>query len=397
MKDRFFPLKRWYRPCPICGIKEIGIVFENRLAPINGLDLGYQVIHCKSCNFTFTDGLAPVEEYDAYYHTLSKYDVAPSIQVISAVDRKRAEQAVEFCCPYLSKAAFIADLRCGSGILLDAFRRAGWMCLVGLDPAPAAPEQAKRLFGLDNVKSGTLEEAPAHLPMTDLDLVCLTGVLEHLPRLREDLDRLTSCLNSNTMLLVEVPALERFCRPPFEPFGEFSLEHIQFFSANSLTRLLAIFGYYPIELTILDLPVGYTDSLIGLFVRKRPNQVSGSMSITESGNIFDYVHKSEELISSIIEKIIGYPAERFVIYGAGSHTARLLPRLLDAGLGSKLIGLVDKNPNLHGKKLGMLLIQPPEVLSEYPDATILISSFRSQMIIADELRCRFSNPLLLLY
>ena len=99
---------------------------------------------------------------------------------------------------------------------------------------------------------------------------------------------------------------------------------------------------------------------------------------------------------AILERIAACPAKTLVIYGAGSHTARLLPRLLEAGE-SRLAGLVDSNPNLHGKQLGPLLIEAPEALVRYPDATIVVSSFRTQQAISDALRTSRPNPVLTLY
>jgi hypothetical protein len=58
---------------------------------------------------------------------------------------------------------------------------------------------------------------------------------------------------------------------------------------------------------------------------------------------------------------------------------------------------VDSNPNLCGKHLGPLLIEAPEALDRHPDATIVVSSFRSQHAISDMLRASRSNLVLTLY
>ena len=97
-----------------------------------------------------------------------------------------------------------------------------------------------------------------------------------------------------------------------------------------------------------------------------------------------------------LARIAACPAEDLVIYGAGSHTARLLPRLQAAGE-RRLAGLVDSNPNLCGKRLGPLCIEVPEALDRYPHATIVVSSFRSQQPICDALQATYSNRVLALY
>lgn len=388
-------MTRSSRPCPVCESTIAEAVYDNRVSAIDGLNLGYRVALCTRCGFVFADRLASPHTYDLYYRTLSKYDVIADVGAVSAIDRRRAEIAVAMCAPYLPTEAHVADLGCGAGVLLDAFCRAGWKNLSGLDPAPAASEQARRLFGLEGVKTGTLADAPKLLPLANLDFVCLTGVLEHLPCLREDLLCLTSTLSQDAKLLLEVPALERFNRAPREPFGEFSLEHIQFFSATSLTGLLATAGYSPVALQIVDLPAGHCDSLLGLFARTGKHAVASLPA--ESGDISSYVRSSEADMQEVIQRVLACPAERLVIYGAGSHTTRLLPRLLDAGLARTLLAVLDSNPNLLGKSLGPLIVESPESLAKYPDATVIISSFRSQEEIAAALSCRFANPLLRLY
>lgn len=384
----------WRRPCPVCGTDDGYLIFDNCLSPLHGIDLSYSVSQCKGCDFIFANQLAPPETYDTYYQTLSKYDVISSAIAVPRVDRYRAEAVVDFCIPHLQDDATICDLGCGPGILLDAFLRRGWRRLAGLDPAPGAPGQALNLFGLDSVQCGTLSEAQNLLPLQDMDLICLTGVLEHLPKLREDMANLVGYLAPQTKLLIEVPALERFARKSFEPFGEFSLEHIQFFSAATLTGFLASVGYALQAVSILDLPTGYTDSLLGVFA-KSPN--AAVPLSPEPSNIREYIVRSETALTIAINRVTNCPAEHIVIYGAGAHTARLMPRLLQANLQEKLIAVVDSNPNLQGKTIGPFIIRSPDILSQFKDATILISSFRSQSAIASELARRFGNPLLELY
>ena len=285
------------------------------------------------------------------------------------------------------------DLGCGAGVLLDAFRRAGWMRLSGIDPAPNAAEQARTLFGLRDVHSGTLQKAGEKIDLPRMRLVCLTGVLEHLPDLRQDLGNLTRQLSHEAMILVEVPALERFLALQIEPFGEFSLEHLQYFSAASLTRLFESVGYRTVALTLLALPAGTTDSLMALFARRGTRaQVPAT-----APDIDEYVRRSTSALDAALARIDACQAKRIAIYGAGSHTARLLPRMLEFERGARVTKLVDSNPNLRGKSMGGFRIEAPESLDDDREAAILISSFRSQEAIAQILAKRFPNPLLRLY
>jgi hypothetical protein len=46
---------------------------------------------------------------------------------------------------------------------------------------------------------------------------------------------------------------------------------------------------------------------------------------------------------------------------------------------------------------GPLLIEPPAALDRHPEATVVVSSFRTQPAISDALRTSRPNPVLTLY
>lgn len=385
---------RRHRSCPVCAGDNATCLYSNTMSPIGGLDMSYRVSRCADCGFAYASELPDSATYAAYYRGLSKYDVMTSTAEIRPVDRVRMAAAVGLCVPHLATDALIADIGCGTGALLNAFRKAGWSRLYGIDPAPGAPAKANALFGLHNVRTGTLSQAHESLPLAQVALVCLTGVLEHLPDLHADLSALVAGVNKSAMILVEVPALERYVREPLEPYGEFSLEHIQYFSAHSLGRLMAELGYACRAHDIVTLSGGVTDSLFGLFVRQdaRPAESQG-----DPADLHAYIELSEKTIRQVLDRIVHCPARQLVIYGAGSHSARLLPRLEAAGISERIVGVVDGNPNLLGQTIGRYEVCSPTDLARWPEATIVVSSFGAQDAIAQSIACRFTNPILRLY
>jgi len=110
----------------------------------------------------------------------------------------------------------------------------------------------------------------------------------------------------------------------------------------------------------------------------------------------DYMMRSESMFQLSMKYIRDCPAQKLLIYCAGSRTARLLQRLLAVGKG-RMVGLVDNNFNLYGKYLGPFFIESVDVIDYYPDATMIVSSFRSQRAIADTLRTSRQNPVFELY
>jgi hypothetical protein len=86
-----------------------------------------------------------------------------------------------------------------------------------------------------------------------------------------------------------------------------------------------------------------------------------------------------------------------VIWGAGSHSARLLPALERLGLDRDVHGVIDANHNLHGRSFGRFVVMPPDALREWPGSTVIVSSFRAGAAIAHNVRARFPNPVCELY
>lgn len=381
-----------HRRCPACSADDALPIYVNRMAPVGGLDMSYVVVGCRVCGFAYASGLPEVGVYNEYYRLLSKYDVAQSDRDIAPHDRERIRAAVALCRAHVRLDACVIDIGCGVGALLDGFRSAGYSRVHGLDPAPDASHAAARIFGLSTVRSGMLSDAGAMLPLDDVGLICMTGVLEHLPRLDSDLERLFLALPESAKVLIEVPALERFCHVPMEPYGEFSLEHLQYFDSAGLCRLMARFSFVSLDQTISAIPGLATDSLFALFVRDGARVPP--LPSTQS-RLAAYVELSENLMQAALARSVPLLPERFWIYGAGSHTARLLPRFAALGLDGRVAGVIDGNRNLHGRTIGRHRIHPPQFLEAHRGQSVLISSFRAQQAIAQALD--EYHPLVLMY
>lgn len=262
---------RRYRPCPVCLTEESIHLRRASIAPVDGMDFSYDVVSCNGCGFLYGNNLATKTEYENYYQSLSKYDADISVANISDVDWMRARTAVQICA---GASGPVIDIGCGgAGVLLSAFRDAGIGPVYGLDPAKSDAAQA--LFGLTSIKRGVVADAPTLFDLANFGLVCLTGVLEHLVDLRVEMESITNALAPGARVLVEVPALERFDKQPAEPYGELSIEHINFFLANALQRLFLALGFSLLTKHILPLPAGWADSLYMLF-----EKVSHSTAIT---------------------------------------------------------------------------------------------------------------------
>ena len=378
------------RACPVCQTRNPIPVYNNTMAPIGGLDMSYEIGRCTKCGFHFAHVLPDDITFRSYYQSVSKYDV---VGKISKLDQLRIDAAVKILEGKVPHDAMIVDLGCGYGALLSCLKQAGWNNLHGVDPAPKSADRARELFDLGNIHCGTMAEAHQVFPLEKADLVCVMAVLEHLPNLRDDLSDLLKKLRIGCKILVEVPAIECFAGSISEPFGEFSLEHIQYFSSTSLMNLFISLGATAMAIDIFNIKIVESGDIFILFEYTGESNLYKNFTLEDPAQMERYISDSTCRLETALTRI---PDSELIIYGAGSHTARLLP-YLDKMIGKKIIAVVDSNPNLSGKNIGRWVIQSPNIIESLPDVPILVSSYRSQNEIATDLRNRIPNPLVLLY
>jgi SAM-dependent methyltransferase len=353
------------------------------MAPFDNLNMSYQLARCKSCGFHFARSLPPEDLYVRYYSEVSKYDSQPSI---SSIDQCRIDAAVKIVSRFrIPKKSRIVDLGCGFGAFLSALRDAGWKHVSGVDPAPQSANQANVQFGLkDAIYQSTLSGAGQVLDLGQADLICLMAVLEHLPELRRDLGGLLRQIRPGGLILAEVPAVDLFSGAHGEPFGELSLEHIQFFSAQSMRNLFLSLGAHVIHQELKALPTLHSGSL---FTLAQFGGVQGDL-IPESPEPMDeYLMCSKRRWREVLDRV---PNEPFALYGAGSHSARLVLSLTDHQR-RNLVAVFDGNTNLHGKRFDQWIVQPQEAFANYVGVPVLISSFRSERVIAEDLLRQFPH------
>ena len=368
------------RACPICKSNAIQHLFRNQFVSIGGFQMSYVLGRCCICCFHFACELPSKENYSQYYSELSKYDSQLSI---SQVDSQRIEATVKlFFRLDISKKSKIVDIGCGFGAMLASLRNIGYENLYGVDPAPKSSEQAFEQFGLNEIYLGTLSDVENSINLQDADVVCLMAVLEHLPDLRQDLKKLLDKLKPGTLILFEVPAVDLFDGIKGEPYGELSIEHIQFFSLLSMKNLLTSLGMNIIETELVQISSLNSGSL---FIFAKIDSCYKSFKPESKSVMDEYLRNCKQ---KWIKAFSNLPDEPFLIYGSGSHSARLLANLNEKQK-QNLVSVVDGNANLQGKKIGDWIIKSPNEISKYPNLPILISSFRSQLSISHEIRKNF--------
>jgi len=332
--------------------------------------LSYDVVLCRQCRFAFATNILDEASIQTYYNECSKYDVAKSVDSIPIHTRQSAANCARIIKQHLPTSAKVLDIGSSIGVLLNELKQLGFQNLRGLDPGPACREIAKNVFDID-VECGFLSD------QTDLhnyDLIILANVLEHIPDPACFLGIISSKVKKGTHLFIEVPAGDMFHRESTEYMGEFSIEHINYFGKRSLGNLLQRQGFRELQASYATYGKGITTlDYLCRFNGVANLDISSDTSLEES--ISSYVASHLPTIQKI-NRILKELPDRIIVYGAGSHTVRLLGQ---SDLRFKKIEMiVDKNPNLIGKKIGHVLIRDMNQLRSDPDSPVLISSFHYQ-------------------
>jgi len=138
----------------------------------------------------------------------------------------------------------ILDFGSGWGFFLSTAKDYGWDAY-GLEPLPASAVYARAKFGL-NIKTDTLRDNT--FPNDFFDVITSFQVFEHLPYPKEDIQILRKMLRRNGVILIEVPNFETWTlRLMKSKHRHFVQDHLNFFSATTLGRLLVENGFDVID------------------------------------------------------------------------------------------------------------------------------------------------------
>lgn len=220
--------------CDLCG--------SHRSQP--ELTVGtWHLLRCAECGLVFTSPRYTLEAIKAlyendYYRTAADYfraqlgpPAADDFELASAARRMLGKNAMRSL-----------DIGCGTGRLVEAFRRSGFEAL-GIEPNKMAVEAGRQWQR--NLVSGELSEIAAG----SHDCLTALHVLEHTYSPREFLAHCCRILRRDGLLVVEVPnygsRAARRLKERWEPL--YPDTHLYQFTAETLGRYLAQAGFRAIS------------------------------------------------------------------------------------------------------------------------------------------------------
>jgi SAM-dependent methyltransferase len=371
-----FPEKTAGRACEICHGRYVLQIHRQRfLFPEKRETVYYDVVACKNCGFVYADGIPRQAELDQFYeasqHHLHAMEIPDGLIRIHASFFDFVQQNLP-----LSADARILDVGSSIGHFLSHFKMAGYRNLTGLEPSQSATALAAQRYGI-HVVADTLEHFPDTAPF---DLICMTGVLEHVADLERYVEHLAKRVAVNGWLFIAVPDAESFGeKMPAEPYLEFAFEHINFFSCRSLENLLSSSGFSPMAVMSQENDFYHNKVIIGLYQKKSAGNPDGSPKRDDETrySIWNYCKLSQEKLVPLARRIetLAQNEKSLIVWGAGSLCKRLF---CDTALADcKIVQIWDRNPQLHGKHLSGIRISPPSsiyISSGSRDMTVLIAS-----------------------
>lgn len=358
------------RTCEVCnGSEQVHLHRQHFLFPGLAQPVHYNVVACQGCGFAFASDIPDQSALDQFYQSVEHHlhtELPPGLARIHAQFFEFIEAHAD-----VSQDASILDIGSGMGHFLAHFKQAGFERVLGMEPSPAAAEQARATYAIE-VKSATVDafDTPERF-----QLISLCGVLEHIADLRRSLAKIATLLADGGYLFVAVPDAEAFGRAtPAEPFLEFALEHINFFSRMSLDNLMRGNGFE--KVAVISQHNDFYDNhyLLALYRKVDTSAASWACDDVAAGSLRQYVELSNQALAPVhlLTEQLRASAEPVLIWGAGSLTSRLL---CDTPLGkANICGIVDRNRNLQGKALLGVTIADPSTLATQTDTTVFIAS-----------------------
>jgi SAM-dependent methyltransferase len=384
------------RNCDICGSTASELVYAQRFASFDDFSAlsGYDVVTCRGCGFAYANRLPDLTTLERYYRELSKYEQHETGGRVAPWAEIRDRAIVEEISAILpDRSARILDVGCATGHLLATFRDAGFEDVTGLDPSQRCVELARDLYG---IRVLNMPISQMHASPERFDLILVSAVLEHLRDLTVNVRALTSMLAEGGSIWFEVPDAGRFSSFVNSPFHQFSLEHINFFTARSLTALLRTAGLEPIAVWEAIRTVrSFDEPGLNAIFSKVATKSSPIPAPERQHDLPAYVGACEAIEQRILANVAPLAEQHvpIVLWGTGSLTLHLLTQAPFSDL--NVTAFVDSNVNYHGKHIGGVPVIAPAQMRDRAEP-ILVVSHASAREIATDIRERhgLGNPIL---
>ena len=382
--------KNLLRPCPICRYKT-GLILHTqqfKLPENSLLPNVYDYVSCNNCGFCFSDTPASQADYDNYYNQMSKYE-DENISVgngLSVFDKQRMEIVANLISGFITdKASSIVDVGCANGGMLTSLSQKGFTNLTGIDITQKCIDNVKKM-GFSAIFGGIF--SLENLYEKRFDCLIVSHVMEHIRDLGLAAENLSSLINDDGLLYIEVPNAEKYPDHYVVPYYYFDCEHINHFNSTALKNL-----FVQQNMTCLyfeEKPLAFSTENVLPVIRavfKKNSSIEIKVSIEKDEVVKSSIKKYIELSKNDsgyleLENLIKNQEPIFV-WGAGMYTFRLL----QDGILSKcnIQKFIDNDGKKQGNKINEIDIQSPEFLKQHRNIPVVIVSAIYSKVIKEEI------------
>jgi SAM-dependent methyltransferase len=272
-------------PCLVCESLDNELMYaptyEGSLSGASGYFLAHRtatahgpIVRCRSCGFVFTSPRFSGLEYDRIYKAVRPPEnLDPSFDTAKAARFHRLGAIVRKF--QLSEAPFL-DFGCGDGGFLRVFDSpSGRGFEIGAEAGHWRTGKCEVITG----DWASVAGSPA-IPNAAFDFVVAFDVLEHLPRIDEDIGLIRSVLKPGGLFFASVPNIESLvARGMGKRWNMLLLEHLWYFSPTTLERLMArhAFELLATQSIPFDAPIAH--------IATRLAQTFGMKGVFKAGSI----------------------------------------------------------------------------------------------------------------
>ncbi|MFZ0747162.1 MAG: class I SAM-dependent methyltransferase [Terracidiphilus sp.] len=308
--------------CPLCG-SETDLVIQLRLNAKMNIPAEPGIRHCASDNFLFVANGCQTD-YDEYYKSLANDSYHAELSgrstrsPISELQRGRLVQALG---EFFDRSRKVLDFGCGeASLLVELAIEFPASTFWGFDPGPAAQIGTKKAkaLNLDNLSIADLETSTLYGPY---DLVVASHVIEHLLDF-DVLHLLNTLLGEGGLLYIEVPnALQYIEYERREFLYYFDRLHVNHFTPQSLTRLVAVHGFGYVRHFEYAFPYrdGNEYPALGMLFRKG-REICGISSPSILDTARRYISQEKERAKAVAGQLNA--CEGVLVWGAGDNLHR---------------------------------------------------------------------------
>jgi cyclopropane fatty-acyl-phospholipid synthase-like methyltransferase len=199
---------------------------------------------CRACRFEFLhpqpDEFVLTAIYSDHYFLGEQSDEGDQrrSQMKSATGALYVDALVKLIRPENAK---LLEVGCGHGEVLMEARNRGF-AVSGIEISPHAAAVANRRLGVQAVRVGAIEEVL--LPEGHFDAILAADVIEHVRDPKGFLMRARALLSPGGVVVLITPSLDSWTRRILRSrWMEYKVEHLYYFSAKSMRRLLEGCGF----------------------------------------------------------------------------------------------------------------------------------------------------------